>query len=274
MALKARAVATALLVLSILLAERSASAISQTFILNPGSSITRICHECGEPPPPPEALSGTFELTALPVNVRFSVTAISDLRLMSEHFEIGGTGFLQRIGEGRIAMVLDAMVNGEEVMFASGRRQHGELRDIQLVLTSRDREGDSFVIILYASPYGQTIRDTDLDGVPDSTDNCPAVANTDQIDGDNDRHGDACDRCGATPLGELIDAKGCSLDQLCPCAARRSGKPWENQGQYLRCVGEAARMLRDGGRISRSDAMRMMRERARSGCGRIVLAML
>ena len=35
--------------------------------------------------------------------------------------------------------------------------------------------------------------DTDADGVPDLTDNCPAVANADQLDTDADTQGDACD---------------------------------------------------------------------------------
>lgn len=35
--------------------------------------------------------------------------------------------------------------------------------------------------------------DTDLDGVADATDNCPAVANRDQVDSDGDGKGDACD---------------------------------------------------------------------------------
>jgi hypothetical protein len=35
--------------------------------------------------------------------------------------------------------------------------------------------------------------DADGDGVPDATDNCPAVANPDQADADGDGAGDACD---------------------------------------------------------------------------------
>jgi hypothetical protein len=35
--------------------------------------------------------------------------------------------------------------------------------------------------------------DSDGDGVPDGVDNCPAVANADQVDGDGDGYGDACD---------------------------------------------------------------------------------
>jgi N-acetylneuraminic acid mutarotase len=37
--------------------------------------------------------------------------------------------------------------------------------------------------------------DSDFDGVPDATDNCPFVANTDQADGDGDGVGDVCDNC-------------------------------------------------------------------------------
>ena len=39
--------------------------------------------------------------------------------------------------------------------------------------------------------------DSDDDGVPDSTDNCPTTANPDQTDTDEDGVGDACDNCAA-----------------------------------------------------------------------------
>ena len=35
--------------------------------------------------------------------------------------------------------------------------------------------------------------DTDLDGVPDLSDNCPSISNGDQIDTDQDQLGDLCD---------------------------------------------------------------------------------
>jgi len=47
--------------------------------------------------------------------------------------------------------------------------------------------------------------DSDGDGVPDSRDNCPAVANPDQADADEDGVGDACDAC---PLDPANDADG------------------------------------------------------------------
>jgi hypothetical protein len=43
-------------------------------------------------------------------------------------------------------------------------------------------------------------RDTDRDGLPDASDNCPEVANSDQADGDHDKVGDACD---ILPPGDL-----------------------------------------------------------------------
>jgi Tol biopolymer transport system component len=41
--------------------------------------------------------------------------------------------------------------------------------------------------------------DTDGDGIADTTDNCPAVANANQLDSDGDGIGDACDVCVADP---------------------------------------------------------------------------
>jgi hypothetical protein len=37
--------------------------------------------------------------------------------------------------------------------------------------------------------------DSDADGIPDASDNCPAAANADQADADADGRGDACDPC-------------------------------------------------------------------------------
>jgi hypothetical protein len=51
--------------------------------------------------------------------------------------------------------------------------------------------------------------DTDADGVADVCDNCPTVANADQLDSDGDRIGDACDKCPNDPEN---DADG---DGLC-----------------------------------------------------------
>lgn len=41
--------------------------------------------------------------------------------------------------------------------------------------------------------------DSDADGIPDTSDNCPTVANPNQADSDADGRGDACDPCPAIP---------------------------------------------------------------------------
>lgn len=46
--------------------------------------------------------------------------------------------------------------------------------------------------------------DEDGDGIPDSLDVCPHVADSPQTDGDGDRVGDACDPNPATPTEEIV----------------------------------------------------------------------
>jgi hypothetical protein len=69
--------------------------------------------------------------------------------------------------------------------------------------------------------------DTDNDTILNADDNCPDIANTDQNDFDNDGLGDVCDddidndgvlnvndTCNDTPLGDVINANGCSVFTL------------------------------------------------------------
>jgi hypothetical protein len=54
--------------------------------------------------------------------------------------------------------------------------------------------------------------DSDCDGIPDGSDNCPGVANPDQADTDNDGQGDACDNaCTNDADGDDVcdDADNC-----------------------------------------------------------------
>jgi plastocyanin len=69
--------------------------------------------------------------------------------------------------------------------------------------------------------------DKDGDTILNTVDNCPETANTDQADFDNDGKGDVCDSdidgdgilnaeddCPNTPLGSVIDTKGCKIFTL------------------------------------------------------------
>ncbi len=87
--------------------------------------------------------------------------------------------------------------------------------------------------------------DSDFDGVPDDVDQCPN-----------------------TPLCTLVDAQGCSIDQLAPCEGPRVGGVWKNHGHYVAAVAHAVHEFLTQGLISESQAGEIVSEAARSDCGR------
>jgi Thrombospondin type 3 repeat len=58
-------------------------------------------------------------------------------------------------------------------------------------------------------------QDTDQDGLPDSTDNCPATSNPEQTDTDGDLVGDACDNCTGIANADQLDTDGDGYGNLC-----------------------------------------------------------
>ena len=67
--------------------------------------------------------------------------------------------------------------------------------------------------------------DKDKDGIPDNSDNCPAVANPDQRDSDRDGKGDACD--------QLTDSDGDSIadsEDNCPSVPNRNQRDTDKDG--------------------------------------------
>jgi hypothetical protein len=86
--------------------------------------------------------------------------------------------------------------------------------------------------------------DTDGDGVPDAIDVCPN-----------------------TPAGAIVNANGCSINQLCPCAGPASGGTWRNHGAYVSCVSGAANNFVAAGLITTAQKDTIVSTAGQSSCG-------
>ncbi len=75
-------------------------------------------------------------------------------------------------------------------------------------------EPDSTIVLIDAPPVPDAVdgmitpTDRDGDGIPDTSDNCPDVANPDQGDEDGDKIGDACDPCPISSATADSDGDG------------------------------------------------------------------
>ena len=73
---------------------------------------------------------------------------------------------------------------------------------------------------------------------------------------------DHVDACLPTAPGEVVNAEGCPIADLCPCE-----RDWKSHGAYVACmVGTAVRFQR-AGMISRAERRSIVAEAARSQCG-------
>ena len=88
-----------------------------------------------------------------------------------------------------------------------------------------------------------------------------------ETDADGDGIGDSVDRCPATPAGTIVDASGCSIDQLAPCSGPASGGTWKNHGQYVSSVAQAAEAFVAQGLITSEQADAIVTQAAQSNCG-------
>jgi hypothetical protein len=84
-----------------------------------------------------------------------------------------------------------------------------------------------------------------------------------ETDEDGDGVGDSVDACPGTPAGAIVDASGCSIDQLAPCSG-----PWKNHGQYVSSVAHAVEEFVAQGLLSQEQAVQIVVQAAHSDCGR------
>jgi len=88
-----------------------------------------------------------------------------------------------------------------------------------------------------------------------------------ETDADGDGIPDSLDQCPGTPAATIVDAAGCSIDQLAPCSGPASGGVWKNHGQYVSATAQAAEAFLEAGLITAEQADAIVGQAARSDCG-------
>ncbi len=81
---------------------------------------------------------------------------------------------------------------------------------------------------------GLLLLDTDGDGVPDQSDNCPTVSNANQADADHDGKGDKCDNCKNTPNANQADADHDGVGDACDnCVSKPNADQADQDGDLV-----------------------------------------
>jgi hypothetical protein len=99
----------------------------------------------------------------------------------------------------------------------------------------------------------EDFNDLDADGFADCVD----------PDDDNDGIDDGQDLCPNTVLVTVVDATGCSIDQLCPCE-----EDWRSHGKYVSCVDKTAKKFAKSRLITNKEKAVLVRQADWSDCGR------
>ena len=89
-----------------------------------------------------------------------------------------------------------------------------------------------------------------------------------ETDADGDGVGDSLDQCPDSAAGDVVNAQGCSIDQLVPCSGPVSGGTWKNHGQYVSAVAHVSQTFVNQGLISGAEKGQIVSEAARSSCGK------
>ena len=134
---------------------------------------------------------------------------------------------------------------------------------------------DFCLVATLTDPIG-FVTDMDEDGIDDSVDNCPEIANPEQDDWDGDGEGDACDldidgdevfniddQCPATPVGSAVMPNGCNSEEYIALSCGDSTE-FRNHGKYVSCVAHAAEELLDNGVITDLEKDAIVRAAAHS----------
>jgi hypothetical protein len=89
-----------------------------------------------------------------------------------------------------------------------------------------------------------------------------------ETDADGDGVADSLDECPGTPADAIVDAQGCSIDQLVPCSGPVTGGTWKNHGQYVSAIAQVADSFLAAGLITDEEADLITEQAAHSACGK------
>ena len=117
--------------------------------------------------------------------------------------------------------------------------------------------------------------DDDNDGIDDLVDNCPLTSNPGQADFDSNGQGDVCDGdvdgdgvangadfCPLSPLGQPVNANGCTGAQFTALQCVREN--FVQHGQYVSCVAHATNDAVSQGLMAPKEKARFVKEAAKS----------
>lgn len=160
---------------------------------------------------------------------------------------IGGTKGAQGsedmfISRYRVNGVLDKTVTVDFAAQSDGGYAISEVLNDKVVLAGSMQAAitglDGVAAVRFATPSVYGNEDADVDGAPNSSDNCPSVANSDQRDTDSDGLGDACDddidgdlvpngsdNCPSVVNSDQRDTDGDGLGNVCDTTPNGSSPP-------------------------------------------------
>ncbi len=119
-----------------------------------------------------------------------SLASTSFLVLFYANDDCDGSGY----GEGRTFLGSNVYATDAAGNVAFSKTLSVSVPAGQFATATATRSGDTSEF----SACTTVQKDSDLDGVPDASDNCPAVPNSNQANADGDAFGDACDACPST----------------------------------------------------------------------------